>query len=87
VTVRGSTLVAGNPSGSIANNLEGEAYVFLKPASGWTTTNAFDARLSPSDSQRFDQFGGAVGISGQTILVGDTHFEVMEPGAAYVFGH
>jgi hypothetical protein len=86
VAVRAGTLVAGNPSGSIANNLEGEAYVFLKPANGWVTTSTFDARLTPSATQRFDQFGGAVAISGQTILVGDTHFEVMQPGAAYVFG-
>jgi len=87
VAVHRGTLVAGNPTGSIANNLEGEAYVFLKPASGWTTTSTFNARLTPSDDREFDQFGGALAISGQTILVGDTHFQIMEPGAAYVFGH
>jgi hypothetical protein len=87
VTVRGGTLVAGNPSGTIANNHEGEAYVFLKPANGWTTTSTFDADLIPSDSEWSDEFGGSVAISGRTILVGAIHFQVMEPGAAYVFGH
>ena len=83
----GDTLVAGNPTGSIANNLEGEAYIILKPTGGWVTTNMFGARLTPSDDQRFDEFGDAVAISGQTILVGDDRFQVMEPGAAFVFGH
>lgn len=87
VAVQGNTLVAGNPTGSIANNLSGEAYVFLKPAGGWVTTNMFDARLTPSDDQRFDEFGYSVAMSGQTILVGDNRFQVMEPGAAFVFGH
>jgi hypothetical protein len=87
VAIQGDTLVAGNPTGSIANNLEGEAYIFLKPTGGWVTTNMFGARLTPSDDQRFDEFGDAVAISGQTILVGDDRFQVMEPGAAFVFGH
>jgi len=87
VALRGNILLAGNPSGTIANNHEGEAYVFIKPAGGWKTTSTFDADLTPSDTEWFDQFGGAVAISGQTILVGATHFQVMDPGAAYVFGH
>jgi hypothetical protein len=87
VAVCGGTLVAGNPTGSIANNLEGEAYVFVKRATGWATTSAFNARLTPSDDQRFDEFGWSVAMSGQTILVGDDRFQLMEPGAAFVFGH
>jgi hypothetical protein len=87
VAIRGGTLVAGNPTGSIANNLEGQAYVFVEPAGGWATTSTFNAVLTPSDDQRFDQFGGAVAINSRAIVVGDTHFELLHPGAAFVFGH
>src|SRR5271166_1814288 len=85
VAVQGDTLVAGNPYGSIANNLEGEAYVFVKPKGGWVTTSTFNAVLTPSDDQRFDEFGYSIAMSGQTISVGDNRFQAMEPGAAFVF--
>jgi hypothetical protein len=87
VAVLGDTLVVGNPDGDDADNHQGEALVYLKPAAGWTTTNTPNARLTASDGQGFDEFGWSVAMSGQTILVGATHAGIMEPGAAYVFGH
>jgi hypothetical protein len=87
VAILGNTLAAGNPTGDDADNHQGEAFVYRKPPNGWTTTSTPDARLIATDGEWIDQFGGAVAISGQTILVGATHFEDMDPGAAYVFGH
>lgn len=87
VAVCGDTLAAGNPSGENTDNHQGEAFVFVKPPDGWTTTSTPNARLTPSGSQQDDPFGWSVAISGQTILVGDISVAFAEPGAAYVFGH
>jgi hypothetical protein len=80
VAVAGDTLVAGNPQGDDADNHQGEVFVYLKPAAGWTTTNMPNDRLTASDGQGFDEFGSSVAMSGQTILVGTTHFGI-------IFGH
>jgi hypothetical protein len=87
VALRGGTLVAGNPTGTVADNAEGEAYVFAKPAGGWATTSTFDARLAASDGQKYDYFGNAVSLSGTIIVVGNNRYFIKLPGAAYVFGH
>ena len=47
----------------------GAAYVFVKPASGWTDATE-TAKLTASDGQPGDAFGDAVSISGPTIAVG-----------------
>ena len=86
VAVLGDTLVAGNPSGENTDNHQGEAFVYLKPATGWTTTSTPNARLTASGNQQDDPFGWSVAMSGQTILVGDISVAFMGPGAAYVFG-
>ncbi len=86
VAVRGDTLVAANPSGDNSDNHQGEAFVFVKPATGWTTTSTPNARLTASDDQGDDPFGWSVAMSSQTILVGDISVGSMGPGAAYVFG-
>jgi hypothetical protein len=56
------------------------AYVFVKPATGWTTTSGFDEKVSGVPG---DGFGGlnALGISGDTVAVGGPN-----NGWAYVFG-
>jgi hypothetical protein len=87
VALCSNTLVAGNPTGTVADDAEGEAYVFVKPASGWTTTSTFDARLVASDGQKYDYFGNAVSLSGTTIVVGNNRSFIHLPGAAYIFGH
>jgi hypothetical protein len=87
VAVQGDTLVAGNPNGGNNDNHQGAAFVFVKPATGWATTEVPNAQLTPSHSQEDDPFGWSVAISGQTILVGDINVAYTQPGAAYVFGH
>ena len=61
----------------------GSAYVFVKPAGGWSGTLNESAKLTASDPGYLNQFGGSVAISGDTAIVGadnDNDF-----GAAYVF--
>ena len=48
----------------------GAAYVFLKPATGWETTSAYDARLAICGGAEHEIFGLAVAVSGTTIAVG-----------------
>ena len=69
VAINGNTIVAGAPS---AYNQYGVAYVYLEPASGWTSTSQFTAGLGAPDATQGDSFGQSVGISdnGHAIVVG-----------------
>ncbi len=82
VTIGGDTVVVG-AEGAV---FPGAAYVFAKPAGGWTNMTQ-TARLTASDGVMGDQFGGSVAISGDTVAVGaPVHkFWADERGAAYVF--
>ena len=66
LAIGGNTIVvgAGGADGTI-----GAAYVFVKPATGWTTMTE-TAKLTPSDGAPEDSFG-AVGVSGNTVIVGN----------------
>jgi uncharacterized protein (DUF2345 family) len=81
VAISGNTVVAGAP-GQFTNQ-QGEAYVFVKPASGWTNMTE-TARLTPSDGVEGDTFGYSVGISGNTVVVGALGALNLQ-GAAYVY--
>jgi len=73
----GNTLLAGS---------QGAAYVFFKPASGWTRTSQPNATILSTDPYQLN-FGAAVAMQGQTIVIGDP-FEGQnynENGAAYIF--
>ncbi|HEY6293548.1 MAG TPA: FG-GAP repeat protein [Terriglobia bacterium] len=84
VAISGKTLVAG---ASDADNYQGAAYLYLKPASGWTTTSHFAAKLVASDGAGEDVFGTSVAISGATVAVGSDGWPGGDAqGAAYVFG-
>jgi FG-GAP repeat len=70
VAVSGSTVIVGAPLATIGSNLEeGEAYVFVKPVSGWGNMTQL-AKLTPSNGSELLRFGGSVAISGNTIVVG-----------------
>jgi len=80
----GDTIVVGSTG---ANSDQGVAYVFVKPAAGWTGTLSENAKLSASDGVTGDRFG-SVAISGDTIVVGAPYASVGAnelQGAAYVF--
>ena len=95
VAISGDTVVAGANwagSASTGNFGQGAAYVFVKPSSGWATTNAFDAKLTASDGVggylNEDHFGRSVAISGNTIVVGTDSDDIggnKDQGSAYVF--
>jgi len=70
VVISGNTIVAGAQNATVGSNAaQGAAYVFVKPGSGWADMTE-TAKLTASDGQAGDGFGGSVGIAGDTIVVG-----------------
>lgn len=66
----------------------GAAYVFAKPAGGWTGNLNESAKLTSSDKYNGDWFGGAVAINKDVIVIGANAAdpdEVTNTGAAYVY--
>jgi hypothetical protein len=89
VAIDGNTVVVGAYAAphNGGNRGPGVAYVFVKPPSGWKNMTQ-TAELTASDGQNGDYFGGSVGISGNTIVVGAPEATVNGnpyEGAAYVF--
>jgi hypothetical protein len=66
VAIQGDTIVVGVGNDTYG---PGAAYVFQKPATGWTDMNP-TATLSSTNSLTGDYFGNSVGISGNAIVVG-----------------
>jgi FG-GAP repeat len=82
VSISGDAVVVGTPYATVNGNVdEGAAYVFVKPANGWTNMTQ-TAKLTASDGQASSFFGDSVAISGDTIVVGAPYYT---PNAAYVF--
>jgi FG-GAP repeat protein len=70
VGIGGNTVVAGAVNATVGSNQgQGAAYVFVKPAGDWANMTE-SAKLTASDGQAGDGFGGSVSISGNTIVVG-----------------
>jgi FG-GAP repeat len=61
----------------------GEAYVYVEPKGGWVSGTE-TARLTASNRQTGDGFGGSVAVFGPRIVVGADGFE-KGSGIAYVF--
>jgi hypothetical protein len=86
VAISGDTIIVGAAN---ASNLfpqtqgPGAAYIFVKPASGWTDMTE-TAKLAASDGANGDAFGYNVSMSGNTAAVGAL-FAHSGAGAAYVF--
>ncbi len=85
VDIDGDTLVVGAPYDDIsANNNQGSAYVFVRNGSTWSQQQ----KLIASDGSATDFFGGGVGISGETVIVGSGASNIgvnQDQGAAYIF--
>jgi hypothetical protein len=79
VCLSGNTAAVGAP---FARSGTGAGYVFVKPASGWSTMSQ-TAELTASDSSTFDNMG-SVAISGNTVVTGAPGHNNFS-GAAYVF--
>lgn len=85
VAIDGDTVVVGAPIKTIGViGGKGAAYVFVRTGSTWTQQQ----RLTASDGALGDNFGTAVSVSGNTIVVGTPNHAVggnSRQGAAYVF--
>jgi uncharacterized protein (DUF2345 family) len=82
--INSQAVVIGAPSANVGNNqLQGAAYVFRKPGSGWKNSSTA-LELTSSDGATNDAFALSVGVSGTTAVAGA--IRGVTPGAAYVFG-
>jgi hypothetical protein len=88
VAISGDTVVVGAyEEEEVGNNSTGSAYVFVKPASGWMSTNE-TAKLTASDAENWDFFGKSVAIDGDTIAIsafGDDEGGNYNVGSVYIF--
>lgn len=83
VALEGDRLVVGTPYDDDQGAQSGTAFVFERAAGVWTET----AMLLPDDGAAGDQFGRAVALQGDTLVVGAWLSDAAEQdaGAAYVF--
>jgi uncharacterized protein (DUF2345 family) len=88
VFIDGDTIVIGAAGKTIGGKTaQGAAYVFVKPAGGWTTMTE-TARLTVSDGEMLDSFGSSVSMSGDVVVIGARGGKVgsnTSQGTAYVF--
>jgi hypothetical protein len=89
VAVDGDTIVVGahlDDVGAVVD--QGSAYVFVKPAGGWSGPLTEQARLLASDGASGDQFGIQLAVSGDTVVIGARMDDIgtsVNQGSAYVF--
>ncbi len=85
VAISADTIVLGAPSKTVGTNSgQGAAYVFVRSAGAWTQ----QAELVASDGAASDRFGTAVGVSGDTAVIGASYKkrgQNAKQGVAYVF--
>jgi hypothetical protein len=90
VSISGTVIVVGAPATNVGSKTEqGAAYAFIKPASGWTTTSKYAAKITAADGAEGDQFGSSVSVSGTTGVIGAIGATVngnSGQGTAYLFG-
>lgn len=70
--IDGDTIVIGANNDNNPFIDGGSAYVFVRNGTSWS----FQAKLLPSDASAVTNFGGSVGISGETIVVGGTNVSI-----------
>jgi len=80
VSIDGDTVVAGALR---VNQYTGATYVYVKPPGGWKNMTE-TAKLTASDGAPGDDFGYAVGIGGDTVVVGAPQISTGD-GKGYVF--
>ena len=84
VAISGDTAVIGVPGDDRVAGLDsGSAFVFERSGTAWS----FVTQLFPADAASGDQFGSAVAMAGDTVLVGAPKADAgaVDSGAAYVF--
>jgi hypothetical protein len=84
VLISGQTAVVGAPLRSPGVNFEeGGAYIFSEPKGGWKNMSSTTV-LTASDARHFSWLGDAIGMSGNTLVLGAPAFQFN--GTAFVFG-
>ena len=84
VLVSGKTAVVGAPNRSRRSFWDtGAAYVFTEPSGGWRDMSS-NIMLTGSDARYEAEFGTAVSMTGNLLVVGAAGFGFH---TAYVFGH
>ncbi len=84
VAINGETTVIGAKGTDIRNPDQGAAYIFLRSGASW----GLQQRLIASDGGRDSNFGNAVAIDGETVVVGASSADIggnFDQGAAYLF--
>ena len=83
VAVDGDVAVLGAPAATLSAGEEGAAYVFTRTGTAWSETQ----KLVATGGLAYDNFGEAVAIQGDTILVGSPYDDDggSDAGAVYVF--
>lgn len=87
VDIDGDVIAVGAKYADPGGYASGSAYVFVKPAGGWVTMTE-SAKLLESNPESSDRFGGRIGISGDTIVIGadgDNPNGHMNAGAAFIY--
>jgi hypothetical protein len=85
VAVSGSTVVAGAPQDVLGSKSLGAAYVFLRPAHGWTDTTQ-TAKLTDSAAYTGEYLGWAVSVNGGTVVASSRGQALRSPkGVVCVF--
>lgn len=84
VAVSGDMVIVGSPNDPTLAFWSGTAYIYRRNGeSSWQ----LDQQIFPSDAARDDQFGGAIAISGETVLIGAwvKFSPIPFAGAAYIY--
>jgi hypothetical protein len=86
--ISGDTIVVGAYRDDVVAVDQGSAYVFVKPAGGWSGTLNQTAKLTASDAAAGDELGNPVSIDGSAIILGAAFDDVdgsVDQGSAYIF--
>jgi hypothetical protein len=84
ISMSGKMIVLGAPGTTVGSNQgQGAVLVYVKPETGWQTTNKFAAELTASDGAANDNLGVSAAVRAGHIVGGAT--KSGPPGAAYVF--
>ncbi len=88
VATTGTYLIVGAPNVAISgNDLQGAAYLYAEPKTGWATTSTYTGELTASDGAESAHFGHAVTIVTSFSVVGAYEGTIDSEylGATYVF--
>ena len=85
ISMNGDTVIAGAPLHDLPSKVDaGSAFVFFRNGVSWSSQQ----QLTASDSAASDLFGSAVGISGNTAVVGAPQNDTgagADAGSAYIY--